>query len=209
MIRKVADELKVAPLEVFEIKQLQRIFPSKPFFHQESKEFFYKLTQGDYIGTLFMLEKNRFYVYDFDFLGRTALHIAVYKGHDKIAQLLIDNLADINAGDIAGRTPLFVASKHSSIGTVKMLLRNRADPSYKTKSGQTALHVAHTVFIKDALVVAMRVHNEMRKVRLKKEREVMWKNESEVNFASSVRDSNDIELASKITHRKKEKLIIV
>lgn len=42
--------------------------------------------------------------------GKTALHLAAQKGHDKIAELLVKHGANVHSLDSHGRTPLFWAS---------------------------------------------------------------------------------------------------
>lgn len=42
-------------------------------------------------------------------MGRTPLHIAVFRGHENIVLALIRNGADINARDAFGDVPLYYA----------------------------------------------------------------------------------------------------
>lgn len=42
-------------------------------------------------------------------MGRTPLHVAVFRGHENIVQLLLRYGADINARDAFGDVPLYYA----------------------------------------------------------------------------------------------------
>lgn len=56
-----------------------------------------------------------------DFL--TALHVAAHCGHVKIAKLLLDHKADVNARALNGFTPLHIACKKNRIKVIELLIK--------------------------------------------------------------------------------------
>ena len=56
--------------------------------------------------------------------GWTPLHHAAINGRKEIAELLIANGADVNAGDKRGRTPLDWAVGRSHVETVALLRKH-------------------------------------------------------------------------------------
>jgi ankyrin repeat protein len=78
-----------------------------------------------------------------DEYGRTPLHWAVMNGNVEIAQLLLQNGADVNARSNNGSSPLHVAIKESNlhVDIVKLLLENGADV-HARKNGETPLCLA-------------------------------------------------------------------
>ena len=75
-----------------------------------------------------------------DFL--TALHVAAHCGHVKIAKLLLDQKADVNARALNGFTPLHIACKKNRIKVIELLIKHGASKEATTESGLTPLHVA-------------------------------------------------------------------
>jgi FOG: Ankyrin repeat len=81
-----------------------------------------------------------------DFCGFTCLHEAALEGHTKVAKILIEHGANVNAqADEVGdsETPLIDAAENKHIDTVKLLLQNGADPSIYNIDGFTALTKIH------------------------------------------------------------------
>jgi len=61
-------------------------------------------------------------------VGQTALHLAVYFGHEKIAEFLVKSGADVNKTDDRFKlTPLSAASRKNRLKIGKFLLQNGAD----------------------------------------------------------------------------------
>jgi ankyrin repeat protein len=77
----------------------------------------------------------------------SALHWASYKGHARIAKLLLDGKyegksADVDTQEIDGWTPLISASAWGREAVVRLLLERGADIKLRAKSGRTALSLA-------------------------------------------------------------------
>ena len=72
----------------------------------------------------------------------SALHYAVFGGHDKVAALLLDNGADINARSTNGSSVLMMAVYEGHEGLVKQLLARGADRSLKNERNEGALEWA-------------------------------------------------------------------
>jgi len=74
-----------------------------------------------------------------DKLGRTPLHYAAIKGYVEVANLLLDNGANINATDRLQKwTPLFYAVFMEQPEMIKLLIERGADKTIKDKDGRTA-----------------------------------------------------------------------
>jgi ankyrin repeat protein len=71
--------------------------------------------------------------------GRTALHRAVEKGFQAVAEALLANKADINARDKSGGTPLHLAASKGHSGLTAYLLSKGADVNATDGEGGTAL----------------------------------------------------------------------
>ena len=56
--------------------------------------------------------------------GTTALHWCASKGHEKIAELLIKNKADVNYVDAYGKTPLDLTAMHDNEDVAAILIKN-------------------------------------------------------------------------------------
>uniref|UniRef100_A0A3Q2YLD4 Uncharacterized protein n=1 Tax=Hippocampus comes TaxID=109280 RepID=A0A3Q2YLD4_HIPCM len=69
--------------------------------------------------------------------GRTALHVASWRGHVDAVDLLLKHGADPNAQDVEGRPPL-----HSAAWTGRVDVGRRADPNHVDKHGRTPVKVA-------------------------------------------------------------------
>jgi len=79
-----------------------------------------------------------------DTIGSSALHEASFRGHARIAKLLLDGKyegkgANINTQDSDGSTPLIYASYFGHEAVVRLLLERGADIKLRDKNGTTAL----------------------------------------------------------------------
>jgi len=72
----------------------------------------------------------------------TPLHIASKYGNHTIAQLLINNQANINFKNLNGWTPLHIACQNEQTEVVRDLLENGAKVNLTTQDSKTALHIA-------------------------------------------------------------------
>ncbi len=73
--------------------------------------------------------------------GFTPLHDASLNGKGKIARLLIEYGADVNAMS-KYNTPLLIAATYGNIDVAKLLIKSKADVNAKDGSGRTALTLA-------------------------------------------------------------------
>jgi ankyrin repeat protein len=71
-----------------------------------------------------------------------ALHHAVAAGHLQVAEMLLEEGADVAATDAEERTPLHVAAHEGDAAIVRLLLDNGADPMAREFRGRTALFLA-------------------------------------------------------------------
>ena len=80
--------------------------------------------------------------------GFFPLHIAAIYGYYSVAELLLRNKADVNAGDCNGSTPLHVASCHGMTALVFLLVKSGADVNATSANDSTPLHSAAACFAK-------------------------------------------------------------
>lgn len=72
----------------------------------------------------------------------TALMAAVVKGNSVIAQLLLENKAEVNSTDAKGTTALMYAAMFNNSELIKLLLIHNADKSKIDNKGKTAFEYA-------------------------------------------------------------------
>ena len=84
--------------------------------------------------------------------GSTALGHAAKYGHNEIAELLIENGADVDAKDEDGSTPLHLAALMGRKEIAELLIENGADVNAKAMDGGTPLHYAATKEIAELLI---------------------------------------------------------
>ena len=70
---------------------------------------------------------------------RTPLHLATWTGHKRVAELLIDKGAFLDAKDRWGRTPLHIATNKGHKEVVELLVTKGADVNAKEEDGWTPL----------------------------------------------------------------------
>ena len=75
--------------------------------------------------------------------GSTALHFAVRRGNDQVAELLVQHAkVDVNSKDSAHMTALHLACVSGNATISKMLLEQGADINAKSTELMTPLHIA-------------------------------------------------------------------
>ena len=74
--------------------------------------------------------------------GTSALHAAVAKGHNDVAQELLAKGAEVNAQKKDGSSPLMLASEQGNLPLAKLLIEQDARIDLKNKDGLTALELA-------------------------------------------------------------------
>ncbi len=88
--------------------------------------------------------------------GTTAIHWAVQSNDLAIAQLLIQNGANVSAANNATATPLLLATVNGNAAMIELLLKAKADPNAPlTKSGDTALMMSARTGKADAVKVLL------------------------------------------------------
>ncbi len=78
--------------------------------------------------------------------GWTPLHSAVSFGHISIAELLINNGANVNMRSHSGFTPLHIAVDQGNVSLVEFLISKEADVNAKNAAGLTPLNLAENLF---------------------------------------------------------------
>lgn len=76
------------------------------------------------------------------YLGRAPLTWAVIKGHIRVAELLINAGADLNARDTNGETPLYHAIANNQLELVKFLINKKANITSLNTFKNSLAHVA-------------------------------------------------------------------
>lgn len=97
----------------------------------------------------------------------SALHYAVFAGHEAVARLLMDRGADIQARSTNGSTVLMMAAREGHETLAQLLLARGADPDAVNEQGEDALTWAlrrGNVRIAQAVADAERVANTARVV---------------------------------------------
>ena len=74
-----------------------------------------------------------------DWTGKTALHYAAEYGHLEIAELLLNNGADVNRRDDDKATPLYFAAAGGFLEVARLLLIYGADINAKDKARETPM----------------------------------------------------------------------
>merc|ERR1719387_3346723 len=73
--------------------------------------------------------------------GRTALHIAAQRGHDKLLVALLQRDSDAEARNSIGWTPLLSAVFHGQLMCIKQLIRRSAQMDARDDEGLGVLHL--------------------------------------------------------------------
>src|SRR5262245_3860406 len=89
--------------------------------------------------------------------GMTALHWAAFRDDLEIAQLLVQNGANVKAGTRNGAlTPIFMAAKNGSPRMIEVLLKGGADANSADVNGTTVLMIASTAGNAEAVQVLLK-----------------------------------------------------
>ena len=72
-----------------------------------------------------------------EFSSQTPLHLAALRGDDVVSLLLLEEGAEIHAGDINGDTPLHLAHRFGKVDCEKLLISKGANPSLKNLAGES------------------------------------------------------------------------
>jgi ankyrin repeat protein len=97
---------------------------------------------GDLEKVKALLNKDRNLVLSEDSGGFTSLHWAAYKGHKKVAELLLAHKADVNVKDNNGNTPLHEAAHYGHKDVAELLLSHNADVNARNSDGDVPLLIA-------------------------------------------------------------------
>jgi ankyrin repeat protein len=114
-----------------------------------SKEFIKAAKSGNAGRLLDLLENDPNLLDARDKDGSTALHCAIWKGHQAVVKLLLDAGANVNAhnnNDHWGTTPLHAAAHANQAAIAQMLIESGADVNARDKEGRSPLD--HTKFHK-------------------------------------------------------------
>ena len=110
-----------------------QLFSGKPFQMKEGKDFFKAVKDNDYIKCLVLLRRNKYLVYDLDYVrsvlglivmvlqtNQTGLHWAAKRGYMQILNLLIQYKSDIDISDLV-QLPLYIITYFKSGRTALQL----------------------------------------------------------------------------------------
>ncbi|CAG2245199.1 ANK [Mytilus edulis] len=79
---------------------------------------------------------------DKDSDGKTALHLAVLHRHQHIAEMLLQQKADVHLRDSDSRSAIHIACNNGDLHMVELLIKHKAHINKKEKLGFTPLHLA-------------------------------------------------------------------
>jgi len=100
---------------------------------------FYGVKNGNYTVCKYLIEKGADVnqIYTHNNTNITSLHLACYKNNMRVAKLLIQNGANLNAQDNDDNTPLLIATMNNNVELVKTLLD--AEPSASASAAPSAI----------------------------------------------------------------------
>lgn len=114
---------------------------------EPKKEFIKAAKSGDVEKVKHLLAADAELVHARDKDGSTALHCAVWKGHEALVALLLKAGADVNAHNTNGHwgtTPLHAAAHANQAAIAQLLIEHGADVNARDMNGETPMH--HTTF---------------------------------------------------------------
>lgn len=120
-------------------ESIGRIPGSKPYI--EEQQLLDAAETGD-LNTITRLLESGVNVNAKNQSGITSLHLALFKNHTDVAELLLNKGADVNARNEHGDTPLLWALYNDHTNIAELLLAKDADVNTKSKNGNTPLHLA-------------------------------------------------------------------
>ncbi|KRX06790.1 Ankyrin repeat-containing domain [Pseudocohnilembus persalinus] len=110
------------------INEKKNLFSKLTFERQGSFLFFRILKHNNKNLLEKMIDYDPGFVYEFDYMYLTPLHLSIMRNQFDIFQLLLERNSDIEALDLAGRPPLYYAIKNGNKEIVQILLRKGVDP---------------------------------------------------------------------------------
>ena len=83
---------------------------------------------------------------DCDISGRNALHsLAMHNSNDKLCEILLKYIKNINACDTYGNTPIMYASRYGFLNIINLLTKNNADLDIQNRHKKTAAMMSFDV----------------------------------------------------------------
>lgn len=128
------------------------------FIYAQQKEDFFDAIRNNNL-TVFNtnLKQNKIVVNKKNTKGFTPLILACYYNRIKMAKILLENQADINAISNMG-TALMAATYKGDLEMVNLLLKNNANPNITDDKGTSALHLA-CIFNKTEIAKTLLEHH--------------------------------------------------
>lgn len=113
-------------------------FKDLKVLYHEKEGYFHELVANDDVDAVCWLLENRS-----DLVGHlvSALSVAVGFHAYEVAELLIQNGADVCQPDPMGNTPLINAVRYDDLDLCRLLLHHRADPSQPNDLGETPIGI--------------------------------------------------------------------
>lgn len=117
----------------------------KSLSREEIREFFKLIKDSNFDKVKKLISDNNAYVFAVDSSIKeyqSPLNVAVIRGYNSIAEILIKSNANLNYKDVYGNSALHYCAKVNNIEIAKMLLEHKADVNIQNLSKETPLHFA-------------------------------------------------------------------
>ena len=121
---------------VLGVKKLLKKVSIYQLFSEDKTLLHYAVKEGNYEIVQFLINQNVLLSQKGGQFYGTALHDAIYYGHLRIAQLLIEEGTPVNEQDIDGNTPLHLVAEDGDLPLIEILLEYGASKSIFNNSGQ-------------------------------------------------------------------------
>ncbi len=111
----------------------------------EIRKFFKLIKDSNYDEVKKIISENNAYVSMVDsstFEYQSPLNVAIIRGYNNIAEVIIKSGANLNFKDVYGFTALHYCAKMNNIEIAKLLIENKADVNILNLSKEAPLHVA-------------------------------------------------------------------